>query len=144
MDLFKEWISAVKSVDPFEVLREVLKEHHADIIELNQLQLDKGIKADGTRLSPYSEPYKKLRRRMGLQAANKDLKFTGDFRDAMYANPTKDYTIIGSRDFKEKFLEKMEGNEIQGLTDESIESLLWDYGVAEDFTNKYIAKISGV
>ena len=36
MGLLDEWINAVKSVDPFEVLKETMLHFHAEITELNQ------------------------------------------------------------------------------------------------------------
>jgi hypothetical protein len=143
MGLLDEWINAVKSVDPFEVLKETMLHFHAEIIELNQEQLDKGEKSTGERLSPYSTPYKKyVRQRLGLQTTNKDLNVTGKFRDDMYANPTQLYTIVGSRDFKEKFLEKMEGKEIFGLNEKNLNYLFFELGALDYFVNLYTQKVS--
>jgi hypothetical protein len=141
MDFMDEWISAARGIDPYEVLKETMTHFHSDIIELNQEQLSEGTKSTSKRLSPYSEPYKKFRRKLGLQTANKDLKVTGAFWDAMYANPTKLYTIVGSRDYKEKYLEAMEGSEIFGLTEESLNDLFFKRGAADYFVNLYLQKL---
>jgi hypothetical protein len=131
------WENAIQKVDPYEVLKRVLISHHVDIIELNQEQLGKGIKSTGERLAPYSPAYAKIRAKKGLQTANTDFKVKGDFWDGIYANPSKLETIIGSRDFKEKFLEKRDGKDVFSLTPESIEKLLWERGVADDFITEY-------
>ena len=96
------WEQAIQRVDPYQVLQRVLTAHRDDIIELNQEQLDHGVKSDGARLKSYTAPYAKWRKRKGLQIENTDFKVKNDFRKAMYAISTQMQTSIGSRDFKEK------------------------------------------
>ena len=131
------WENAIQKVDPYEVLRLVLIAHHTDIIELNQEQLDKGLKSDVSQLKPYTSPYAKKRKKWGLKTSPTDFKVTGEFQDDMYANSLKYETIVGSRDFKTKYLENRDSNKIFALTKENIDKLLWEKGVADDFASLY-------
>lgn len=143
MEELEAWVQAVERTDPYEVLQKVMNAHRNDIIELNREQLSRGIKSTGERLSPYrSELYKKKRQRAGLQTKDKDLKFTGTLWGQMYSLAFEKFTEVGSKDKKEIWVEGMEGTEIWGLTDESIDKLLFDYGALQDFIDLYIQQIN--
>ena len=135
------WKQAVNKVDPFMVLAEVLTKHHVDIIDLNQEQLDQGIKSTGDRLTDYSDIWARIRKKKGLQVSNKDLKFTGKLRNKMYVSPYKMYTEIGSKDPKAGEVEDMNSNDIWSLTPENMDKLLWERGVADDFITLYTSKL---
>ena len=136
-----DWEEAINRIDPIDVMRIVLEKHKDDIIELNQSQLQKGVDSEGQRLKAYSSPYEKVRRKKGLQTANTDLKFEGDFYKYMYVALGKTMGKVGSTDGKEGVLEWRYGDQIFWLTKESQELLLWEHGVAIDFKNEYIRRV---
>ena len=140
-DWLFEWEMAINKIDPNDIMRMVLNNHKDDIIDLNQKQLQKGMDSENKRLHPYSSPYAKARSKIGLQTENTDLKFHGDFYKYMYVALEKSGGRVGSTDGKEGVLEWRYGEEIFWLTKESQDILLWERGVAEEFSNEYIRRV---
>jgi hypothetical protein len=138
-----EWINdinrAIRNVNLYDILQIVLMEYEPQIILLNQKQLDKGLKSDGTFTSPYSTIHSKLRKKLGLQTNVKDFKIFNDFRGNMFTTPYGRYkTEFNSSDNKTEAIIAQEtkkggnGDLIFGLTNESIDELL-----SVDFVNRF-------
>lgn len=122
------------------ICKRVLQRHKSDIEALNKSQLSTGTRADGTQLPPYSTPYLRVRRKYGRPTSPKDLNLTGEFYDKFYSLYFDKFFEIGSRSRKEGFLESNWG-ELHGLTEESIEKLLWDIGVADEIVTEFITEL---
>ena len=109
-----------------EVLVEVLNSNEKSIIKLNtQDQLfKKGIDSRGKVIEPaYAPSTIKRKKRKGQPSNRVTLKDTGDFYSDMDIDyGQKDFTMINYDD-KYKDLRKKYGEDILGLTDESIEKL---------------------
>ena len=124
------------------ICKRVLQRHSKDIEELNKSQLSKGTKSDGSKLPAYKKSYLKTRRKYGRPIAPMDLNLTGQFYDKFFSQYFATYLTLASKDGKEYILEQRFGS-IHGLTDESIESLLYDYGVLDDFVTEFIKETFG-
>lgn len=109
---------------------EFLEYYVPELIDLNTQQLKEGYLADGERTWEYaSEDYAKLKRSLGsISGDHADLKLTGDFHDAFFADVNKDRIVIDSKDEKRgklvfKYTQEIFGIERDRL-DEFIESTL--------------------
>jgi hypothetical protein len=140
-DWLFDWEMAINKIDPGEVMRFVLNNHKEDIIDLNQKQLSKGIDSQNNRLHSYSSPYASWRKKKGLQTENTDLKVHGDFYKYMYVALKKTGGRVGSTDGKEGVLEWRYGEDIFWLTKDSQDILLWERGVANEFSIEYIRRV---
>lgn len=143
--MLDEWVEAVKNVSVLEVVKEEMNVHRSDIIRLNQEQLKQGIKSTGERLSPYHPDYA---RRKKKPITPKTLYDKGSFHGAIYAIPTLSHTLVGSRDSKADVVENQESykshddpDDIYGLTDESLERLLDEFGMREGIINGLVSRI---
>ena len=124
------------------------KEFKDFVIFLNQEgQLELGVNSKGERLEDvrkdkpnqgYSNSYKKLRQRRGLPTDRITLNFSGRFRDSFTVDVDREVneiliTINANTIKQDKDLRNVWGNEILGLSDESIQVLI-------DFTKEAIQK----
>lgn len=128
------------------ICKRVLQRHSNDIEALNKLQLIQGkvlaegqesLKGQSQNLPAYSNRYLKTRKKFNRPLAPMDLFLTGDFQRSFYTEFYGDSAEIGSRDFKEAKLEAR-FPELHGLTNESRDKLLWEYGVAEEITQELV------
>jgi hypothetical protein len=106
-----------------EVVRSIVEENSNEIIELNtEKQLfDQGIGSDGRRLEPpYSNPYKKLKKKLGQPTNRVTLRLEGDFYKSFEVIIGKEQFRINATDFKTKFLLKRYGQKIFGLTGSNV------------------------
>jgi hypothetical protein len=116
--MIEEW-GHIK-VDTDKIWKDSINELKTQIISMNQNQLLAGFDAKGMKLPPYSSPYA---RRKGKPIQPKTLKDKGSFHKGFYALAFDEFVEIGSRDWKESFLESKWGN-IHGLTDENLQELI--------------------
>ena len=129
MNIFEQWGKA--SIDIMPVVKNVLQQHKEDVIELNQYQLETfGKRSDNKKLSPYSKRYAKIRSSEGLPTDRKTLKRRGDMYNEMYALSFDNFMEIGSRNKVAVYHEQTYGDEIWGLSEQGIEKLLYEKGVA--------------
>jgi hypothetical protein len=124
------------------ICKRVLQRHSKDIEALNKSQLSKGLRSDNTKLPRYSTRYLKTRVKHGRPTSPMDLNLTGDFYKGFFASYFDSYMSISSSDHKEQVLESTYGN-IHGLTPESMDTLLWDMGVADEIVSEFIKEIFG-
>lgn len=106
-----------------EVVKSIVEENSNEIIELNtEKQLfDQGIGSDGRRLEPpYSNPYKKLKKKLGQPTNRVTLRLEGDFYKSFEVIIGKEQFRINATDFKTKFLLKRYGQKIFGLTGSNV------------------------
>jgi len=107
MDLF-QLNKAVQRLDIMKAVNQSFKSDKVqeEVIKVNQSQLfDKGELATGKKLSKYSEPYKKLRRKNGLRVDIKQHYFSGNMFNDMYAKASGYGLEIGSTASYTKYLE---------------------------------------
>ena len=89
------------------------------IIGLNHLQLENGIKSDGSKIKPFYASLKYKGRRSPV-----DLYLEGDFYKSFKVSVVKGqdvFLLIWASDFKSPFLKGNYGKEIFGLTDTSVQ-----------------------
>ena len=107
-----------------EVVRSIVEKNSNEIIELNtEKQLfDKGIGSDGKRLEPfpYSNPYEKLKKRIGQPTDRITLRLEGDFYKSFEVVIGNEQFQINANDFKTKFLLKRYGQKVLGLTNSNV------------------------
>lgn len=106
---------------PFEkILRELLEERKIQIVDLNTLQLEKGLRADGVDLGVYKQfAYKQRFRPV-------DLKDTGDFHKSIQARVNQHSLEMTASDSKTDMLQDKYGDEILGLSDEAKQYIIDD------------------
>ncbi len=107
-----------------DIVRSVVETNSNEIIDLNtQKQLfDKGIGSDGKSLEPpYSNPYKKLKKKLGQPTDRVTLRLEGDFYKSFEVIIGNQQFRINATDFKTKFLLKRYGEKVLGLTGSNID-----------------------
>lgn len=128
MDLIK-FQRNCKSFDAWQIMIPIIQKHLDLIVKLNKDQLKKGETAEGYatpshRKSTMSEIYVdyKIERGVYDQSIYPRMNFydTGDFYNAFKAKVTLFDIEIESFDDKAKDLENRYGNDLMGLTDQSI------------------------
>ena len=118
------------------ICNRVFQRHSKDIEALNKLQLSKGQLSDGTKLPAYKKSYLKTRRKHGRPTAPMDLNLKGDFYKGWFSNYFSSYMSIESRDGKGPIHEQRFGSSIYGLDEESMDTLLWQMGVADEIIDE--------
>ena len=119
--------------------QKVIKQTEAEIIDLNTNQLQKGLDANGNKLPEYqNENYLASKKAQGLATAGSNYNFylEGDFYKGFFMDDKGD---INSSDEKTPKLEKLAGEPIFGLTNESIKNYEKDVFLEmflEDLTNE--------
>ncbi len=99
---------------PFEkILRELLEDKKIQIVDLNTLQLEKGLRADGKDLGVYKQfAYKQRFRPV-------DLKDKEDFYNSIQVKINQRSLEMYATDSKTDMLQDRYGDEIIGLSDEA-------------------------
>lgn len=117
----KTKIAQLKKLTPEFMEKEILKivkQHEADLVDLNVQQMLSGIRADGSEIAPEYSPitvaYKKLRNQPSDRVTLKD---SGDFQRYMFADVNHFPIIFDSQDWKTDRLVKKYGEQIFGLTE---------------------------
>jgi len=130
MSLFEKW----RKLDFNEIFNKAAKsafnKYKKVTIELNQAQLDKGLNRKGKKLSPYSDKYKKVRQKAGLQTSKKDLKFNGDFRRDFYSIAFDTFVEWGSKHRLADILEGQYPN-IYGIPKKDMPEFIEKYLIPE-------------
>ena len=106
-----------------DVVRSVVEKNSNEIIELNTKKqlFDKGIGSDGNKLKPpYSNPYKKLKNKLGQPTDRVTLRLEGDFYESFEIIIGSEQFQINATDFKTKFLLKRYGQKVLGLTNSNV------------------------
>ena len=128
MDWFEEWGEFSKSLDGKvqNWIREAFSIYKDEAITLNKEQLSKGMTSEGVQLSPYSNPYKKVRIKYGRPTSPKDLNLKGGFYKGFYGISLDKYFEQGSKDWKADILEHNYPN-IYGIPVDQLDSFLETY-----------------
>lgn len=113
-------------------LREITKLtftlHGKELTKKIHSQLDKGVDGDNKRLPvPYSTPYARKRRKAGLQIANKDLNFTGDFRKKAYVLGFENFAELGNKSKLDEIFDTIYGKDINKPNDENMRDWIEKY-----------------
>jgi len=120
----KKTMRTIQSDFVVDVVRSVVEKNSNEIIELNtQKQLfEKGIGSDEKRLEPfpYSNPYEKLKKRIGQPTDRITLRLEGDFYKSFQVVIGNEQFQINATDFKTKFLLKRYGQKVLGLTSSNV------------------------
>ena len=125
------------NIDFNAILKRVLERHESDIQELNQEQLLKGERSDGSKLSPYTPAYAK---RKGKPLTPKTLKDKGGFHEGIFTSFFEKAFNVESSDWKNDFLESKWGPKLFGLNKKNLTRLLGEMGVAKE-ANEELRKV---
>ena len=99
----------------------LMVKHEDKVIKLNQDQMLKGIRADGTSMGSLSTFYRITKQsRFPGAPGYVNLKYFGDFQDSMYIEDFGNYIRITSNDYKRNALVARYTGEIFGLTRENL------------------------
>lgn len=126
-----EYHKNAKAINLQQLAADIIEEHRDEIVMLNQRQLytksetQKGAKLDPYRSTVYAEYKYAMNPLAGL--GRPDLSLTGDFYKAFYVKVTKTTFEVDSRDKKAGHLKEKYGDEIFGLSDDSLAELTKDY-----------------
>ena len=120
-----KWIKALGNAD--EIFRRAIIENQAEILDLNVAQLEVGKDSLGNLLDEYTtDEYAQFKQAIGSKAPFKiaDLKLTGDFHSG-FVLKYEGATVfnIDSTDEKTEQLKKEWGENIFGLSEESLEQI---------------------
>jgi hypothetical protein len=112
-------------IDFIDLAGEVLLDMSDFIAELNRNQMQKkGIRGDGTEITPlYTELTDFLKTRKGQRTDHVTLKDTGSFHNSITADIYGNDLILDATDSKTSDLLDKYGDEVLGLTNESIKLL---------------------
>ena len=117
----QEYNKKLKSINKPKLKREAVKKAEPEIVNLNRLQLEKGLTIDETKITPkYRNPvYATFKNSMNPRPGfgTPDLKLSGAFHDSLkvlFGNGS--FKIKGFTDYAEKLEAKYKG--IYGLTKE--------------------------
>lgn len=104
MGTVEELISKLKELPGFveQVADNYFNDQENEVLDLNKDQmLVAGVDSEGVKLGEYSDVTAEVRANAGLQTDHIDLRFTGDFQDAMKLIPTGEAEVeITSTDSK--------------------------------------------
>lgn len=127
LDIVKEKILSVK--DNINVIIQLSFEAIKPLVEdANILQLQQGLRGDGTNLPNYSPVSVYV---YGKPAGPIRLYDQGDFYRGITMRAEFDGIVLEGRDIKTQMLELRYGEEILDLTEESIEQIQNDYLIEE-------------
>lgn len=119
----------IGEVDFEKILRKLLEDRKIQIVDLNTLQLEKGLRADDKDLGVYKRfSYKQRYRPV-------DLKDTGDFHRSIQARINPHSIEMTASDIKTDKLQDKYGDEILGLSDEAKQFII------DDIRNEFIEMV---
>lgn len=105
------------SVNLADLAIEAVGLHEKELIELQQIQMSKGIRGDGNKTQKYkSSPYVARFKKGTISLPNRDYMLTGDFYKDFFVKAESGKAFFGSMDEKSFNLEKQEDNELFGLS----------------------------
>ncbi len=125
LDIWRDIIDSI-DIDLTEWIEEAFHQYKDIAIELNKAQLSKGKLKTGENLSPYTDPYKKVRIKYGRPTSPKDLNLTGAHYKGFYGTAFPEFFEMGSDDIKEMYLEPKWGA-IYGIPDDKLDKFLQTY-----------------
>ena len=118
-------LKAVRASIP-QIVLDIIRENEPFVIELQQGQLDEGINSKGQQIKPsYAASTIARKKRKGQPFNRVTLRDEGDFYksfDIIY-NDSNGTFIMKATDFVRQYLVKRYGEDIEGLTPESIETI---------------------
>lgn len=120
----KKWTQALRNID--EPFQRAMLDNETEIIDANVAQLEIGQDALGNLLDEYaSDAYAQFKKSMGSKAPMgvPDLKLEGDFHSGFILKRDGDMFFITSTDEKKDRLRDKYGEDIFGLSAESITTL---------------------
>jgi hypothetical protein len=135
--MLDEIVKSAKAIDIKVIAWRVLSRHTDEMTDLQKSRLHRGERTDKKQLPPYSKPYIPVRVKYGRPISPKDLDLTGQHHDAMFTTTSKDYTLMGSSDWKQNILEWAWGDEIYGLSEEDMDIILWESGAGLEMAEEF-------
>lgn len=109
------------------VLTDVIAANAVYIEDLNRKQLNQGIRADGSAITPYYKPQTvEIKREKGQLTDRVRLYDTGDFYESIFVEVFEDAFDLDATDEKTAALKAKYGSDILGLTADN-KRILADY-----------------
>lgn len=137
-----ELYNRLQNLDINHILAEMVEANEDYVVFLNQKQLLKGEKKDGSKIGTY-RPYTIMRRmEKGRQTAFIDLFYEGDFQEGMFVEVRGLDFLLSSKDSKTDKLEDLYGENIFGLSAESKRMLMTEKGIT--FMARRISNLTGI
>lgn len=125
--IVSKWLKAIRKANTITIFKRAIVENQEEILDLNVAQLRVGKDSFGEFLYEYaSEEYAQMKQAMGSQApfGKPDLILEGDFTEGFVLKyESGGQFTITSTDDKTADLVAKYGDEIFGLTDESISEI---------------------
>ncbi len=113
-------IGNFNSVNLKDIMVDFLAENTALIEDLNAEQLEAGVRADSTTISPkYSPKYAEFKKGLGFDVSKVNLRLEGDYHKGITAKVTKYEINITNTDKKDGKLDLKYGGSLMGLTKDS-------------------------
>ena len=108
---------------------DIIKNHEKYVVELNSEEqlFKKGIDSKGSKLAPYAESTKKAKKRKGQPTDRTTTRDSKEFHELFDINFLGDAFDITSYADYTQFLTARYGDDIFGLTDESLTKLIEAY-----------------
>lgn len=109
------------------IVLDSIKQHEAEVIDLNIEQLKNGKNGLGQNITPgYSPVTIEIKRLKGQATNHVTLRDEGDFQEGFFVVYGQDYFALGSYDSKTEKLERKYGKDIFGLDSQSLQEVI-DY-----------------
>lgn len=126
MAALSDMANRLKNIQLNDILDDSIVATKDDLINENRDQMQHGIASDGVILGTYSPEYAKRKAKIRSSKAPYgvyDFLLNGDFQGGMFVNPLLTEIEIGSKDKKEKWIEKYArgANRVFGLTPQRLE-----------------------
>jgi hypothetical protein len=135
MDLI-DFQNNLLTIDVWVLLTPILERHFGELENLNRKQLSEGVMSDGSPMVDYADigyaDFKDKHIPTYKIFPTTDLRYTGDFYDAIKANIDLFGISVESFDSKARLLESKYSSEIYGLTEESL--IIFTKSVIDEFT----------
>lgn len=116
--------------------REVIEDNRPLLEDFNALQLDQGLKADGSDITPEYHPFTvAIKKAKGQPYDRVTLKDTGAFYESIRIKTTRNELTYEATDSKTEDLQEKYGDAILGLSDEDKTEFIDSY-LREDLQTK--------
>lgn len=143
---FEDLEHNLKELDIDALVIEAAMKHDAEMVDLNTGQLMKGLFSDGSKTPEYaSSEYANYKKIIGKGSGQPNMNFNleGDFHAGWFVKQLNKSIEFGSKDGKANELERREGSNLYGLTEESkgkLSEIILDKGYLQDEILKQITK----
>lgn len=121
MDVLQDLIKRLTSIPTTDFVREIVEENKPYLEDKNTEQLNAGMSSDGSNIYPPYSPFTKaIKAAKGQPFDRVTLKDEGDFHSSIKAQAEANGFTMKATDWKAEGLQIVYGEEILGLSEDSI------------------------